>query len=144
MIFWHTTKKGIYVGNISCPTIVLKNYLALSVYVNIYDQSIVNAGYLIGFLLINCLSYADGLVLIVCLSLGLSMILSVCLNFGREHDIKNNSTKSNVITYCYKSFKDIDVRRFVLQGCALPTVSKCKYLGYIITENLITCEGMSR
>ena len=57
----------------------------------------VNAGCIIlGSSLINHLMYADDLVLMAPSSMGLSMLLSVCSEYGIEHDIKYNSTKSNV------------------------------------------------
>ena len=63
----------------------------------------VNAGCIIGAALINHLMYADDLVLLAPSSTGLSILLSVC----SEHDIKYNSTKSNVMMFCCKKFKDI-------------------------------------
>ena len=64
--------------------------------------------------LINHLMYADNLVLLAPSSLGLSMLLSVCSDYGLEHDIKYNSTKSNVMIFCCKKFKDIYMPNFVL------------------------------
>jgi len=42
------------------------------------------------------------------------------------------------MTFCCKTkrFKDIHIPNFVLNGETLPRLSKCKYLGYIITEDL--------
>ena len=69
-------------------------------------------------------------------SMGLSMLLSVCSEYGIEHDIKYNSAKSNVMIYCCKRFKDIHIPNLWLNGETLPRVSKCKYLGHIITKYL--------
>ena len=86
----------------------------------------VNAGCIIGAALINHLMYADDLVLLAPSSMGLSMLLSVCLDYGLEHNIKYNSTKSNVIIFCCKMFKDIHMLNFVLNYEILTTrVNKC-------------------
>ena len=45
------------------------------------------------------LMYADDLVLMALSSMDLSMLLSVCSEYGIEHDIKYNSTKSNVMIF---------------------------------------------
>ena len=76
----------------------------------------VNAGCIICSSLINQLMYADDLVLMAPSSMGLSMLLSVCSEYGTEHDIKYNSTKSNVIIFSCKRFKDIRIPNFVLNG----------------------------
>ena len=85
----------------------------------------VNAGCIIGSSLINHSMYADDLVLMAPSSMGLTILLSVCSEYGIEHDIKYNSTKSNVIFSC-KKLKDIHIPNFLLNGETLPRVSKCK------------------
>ena len=62
----------------------------------------VNAGCIIGAALINHLMYANDIVLLTPSSMGLSMLPSVCSDYGLEHDIKYNSTKSNMIFCCKK------------------------------------------
>ena len=42
----------------------------------------------------------------------------------------------DVSTGCNKKFKDIHIPKFLLNGETLPRVSKYKYLGHIITEDL--------
>ena len=54
----------------------------------------------------------------------------------RIWDIKYNSANSNVMVFCSKRFKDIHISNFMLNCEILPRVSKCKYLGHIITEDL--------
>ena len=63
----------------------------------------VNAGCIIGAAMINHLMYADDLVLLAPSFMGLSMLLSACSDYGLEHDIKYNSTKSNVMIFDAKS-----------------------------------------
>ena len=66
------------------------------------------------------------------------MLLSVCSDYGLEHDIKFNSAKSNIMIFCCKKFKDIHVGlpSFELNDNILPRVNQCKYLGYVITDDL--------
>ena len=71
------------------------------------------------------------------------MLLTVCSEYGIEHDIKYNSTKSNVIFSC-KKLKDIHIPNFLLNGETLPRVSKYTYLGHIITEDLCDNDDTSR
>ena len=104
----------------------------------------VNAGCMIGSSLINHLMYADDLVLMAPSSMGLSTLLSVCSEYGIEHDIKYNSTKSNVMIFFGKQFKYIHIPNFLLNGVTLPRVSKYKYLGHIITEDLCDNGDISR
>ena len=51
--------------------------------------------------------------------------------------------KVTLIFYC-KMFKDIHIPNFVLNGETLPWVSKYKYLGHIITEDLCHSDDISR
>ena len=87
--------------------------------------------------------YADDLVLLAPSSMGLSMLLSVCSDYGLEHDIKYNSTKSNVI-FCCKKFKDIHMPNFMLNDKILTRVNKCKYLGHVLTEDFSDDDDMAR
>ena len=96
----------------------------------------VNAGCIIFSSLINNLMYADDLMLMAPSSMGLSMLLSVCSEYGIEHDIKYNSTKSNVMLF--------SCQNFLLNGETLPMVSKYKYLGHVITEDLCDNDDLSR
>ena len=83
----------------------------------------VSAGCIIGSSLINHLMYADDLVLMAPSSMGLSMLLYVCSEYGIEHDIKYNSTKSNVMIFSCKKFKDIHIPNCLLNGETLSRVS---------------------
>ena len=57
-------------------------------------------------------------------------------DYGLEHDIKFNSSKSNIMIFCCKKYKDIHVPSFELSGNILPRVNQCKYLGHVITDDL--------
>ena len=88
--------------------------------------------------------YADDLVLLAPSSMGLSMLLSVYSDYGLELDIKYSSTKSNVMIFCCKTFKDIHMPNFVLNEEILTRVNKCKYLGQVLTEDLSNDDDMAR
>ena len=72
------------------------------------------------------------------------MLLSVCSEYEIEHDIKYNSTKSNIMIFSYKKFKDVHIPNFLLNGGTLPRVRKYKYLRHIITEDLCDNDDISR
>ena len=44
--------------------------------------------------------------------------------YGLEHDIKYSSTKSNLVIFCCKGFKDIHIPTFVLNYEILTRVNK--------------------
>ena len=90
----------------------------------------------IGTALINNVMYADDLVILAPSHVGLSMLLPVCSDYGLEHDIKFNSAKSNMMIFCCKKFKDIQVPSFELNDNILPRVNQFKYLGHVITDDL--------
>ena len=68
----------------------------------------------------------------------------LCVQNGIEHDIQYNSAKSNAIIVSCKRFKDIHIQNFVLNGETLPRVSKCKYPGHSITEDLCDNDDISK
>ena len=84
---------------------------------------------IIGSSLINHLMYADDLVLMAPSSMGLSMLLSVCSEYGIERDSKYNSTKSNVMIFSCKRFKDIHIPNF----CEM--VKHCQ--GLLVSINIL-------
>ena len=88
--------------------------------------------------------YADDLVLMAPSSMGSSMLLYVCSEYGIEHDIKYNSTKSNVMIFSCKQLKDIHIPNCLLNGETLRRVSKYKYLGHIIIEDLCDNDDITR
>ena len=97
---------SISVTNGVCHGGVLSLYL-FCVYMDDLSKNLnnVNAGCITGAALINHLMYANDLVLLAPSSMGLSMLLSACTDCGLEHDIKYNSTKSNIMIFCCKKFK---------------------------------------
>ena len=142
--------KNIMSNNFSVTNGVRQRGIISPYFVGVYMDDLsnklnnVNAGCIIGSSLINHLMYADDLVLMAPSSMGLTMLLSVYSEYGIEHDIKYNSTKSNVMIFSCKKLKDIHIPNFLLNGETLPRVSKYKYLGNIITEDLCDNDDISR
>ena len=71
----------------------------------------------------------------------------MCSEYGIEYDIKYTSTKSNVMTFSCKRFKDMHIPKLLLNGETLPGISKYKYLGHIITDikrAMVICIGNTR
>ena len=88
--------------------------------------------------------YADDLVLLSPSAMGLSLLLSVCSAYGIEHDIKYNSAKSNVMIFRCNKMKDIRIPNFVLNNVLLTRVTKYKYLGHCISDDLSDDDDMAR
>ena len=76
--------------------------------------------------------------------MGLSLLLSVCSAYGIEHDIKYNSAKSNVIILRCNKMKDIRIPNFELNNVLLTRVTKYKYLGHCISDDLSDDDDMAR
>ena len=104
----------------------------------------IKIGCTIGTTLINHLMYADDLVLLSPSAMGLSLLLSVCSAYGIEHDIKYNSAKSNVVIFRCNKMKDIRIPNFVLNNILLTRVTKYKYIGHCISDDLSDDDDMAR
>ena len=76
--------------------------------------------------------------------MGLSLLLSVCSAYGIEHDIEYNSAKSNVMIFCCNKMKDIHIPNFLLNNVLLTRVTKYKYLGHCISDDLSDDDDMAR
>ena len=85
--------------------------------------------------------YADDLVLLAPSSMGLSMLLSVCSDYGLEHDIKYNSTKSDILLQKVQKYT---YAKLCVKLEILTRVNKCKYLGHVLTEVLSDDDDMAR
>ena len=156
LIFWYTSQtmyvrwnnvisSGFGVSNGVRQGVTLSPYL-VCVYMD--DLSIklndIKVGCTIGTTLINHLMYADDLVLLSPSAMGLSLLLSVCSAYGIEHDIKYNSAKSNVMIFRCNKMKDIRIPNFELNNVLLTRVTKYKYLGHCISDDLSDDDDMAR
>ena len=61
-----------------------------------------------------------------------------------EHGIKYNGAKSNVMIFCCNKMKDIHIPNFVLNNVLLTRVTKYKYLGHCISDDLRGDDDMAR
>ena len=75
--------------------------------------------------------------------MGLSMLVSVYSEYGIEHDIKYNSTKSNVMIFSCKKLKDIHIPNFLLNGETLPSTNILGILSQIYAT-MMTYLGNTR
>ena len=76
--------------------------------------------------------------------MGLSLLLSVCSAYGIEHDIKYNSAKNHVMIFRCNKMKDIRIPNFELNNVLLTRVTKYKYLGHCISDDLSDDDDMAR
>ena len=156
LIFWYTSQtmyvrwnnvissgfgvsNGVRQGGILSPYIFCVYMDDLSIKLNY-----IKVGCTIGTTLINHLMYADDLVLLSPSTIGLSLLLSVCSAYGIEHDIKYNSAKSNVLIFRCNKMKDIRIPNFELNNVLLTRVTKYKYIGHCISDDLRDDDDMAR
>lgn len=95
-----------------------------------------NTGCMIGNTLVNHIMYADDLVVFSPCSAGLQQLLNVCSEYGVVHDMKFNTDKSVVVICRTKEDKCLMFPTFKLAGNNLRVMSKIKYLGHLITDQL--------
>lgn len=99
---------------------------------------------MIGNTLINHFMYADDLALISPSSAGFQHLLNICSDYGVEFDVKYNAKKSVVLICRTKGDKDLCFPLFYLSGQELSVCSKTKYLGHIITDQVLDDDDMYR
>ena len=64
------------------------------------------------------------------------MLLKACEKFGVHHDVKFNAKKSAVMVFRSKTMKDLGLPDLNMYGEKIQEVTKTKYLGHIITNDL--------
>ena len=101
-------------------------------------------GCMVGDKVINHLLYADDLVVLSPYSAGLQQLLRVCSEYGIEYDIKYNSKKSVVMILRTKEDKKLHFPSFYLNDSELTTVTKAKYLGHILRNDLCDDDDIQR
>ncbi|XP_064292154.1 uncharacterized protein LOC135309756 [Plodia interpunctella] len=67
---------------------------------------------------------------------GLRKLLATCEDYAAEHGLKYNSKKSEVLIFKAKNQTPCSVPPVILDGTALQIVTKFKYLGHVVTEDL--------
>ena len=93
---------------------------------------------------INHLFYADDLVLVSPSKRGLQKLISVCETFSKAHSIKFNISKSKVMIFRAKSYKNFDFGDVVLNGVAMEQVSTFKYLGHLLSDDTLDDDDIMR
>ena len=101
-------------------------------------------GCALGKLMVNHLAYADDLVILSPSAKGLQKLLNICSEYGEEHDIMFNHTKMECMSFPVKGRALINVPKVFLNLHLLRWVTKYKYLGTILTDDLSDDSNMLR
>ena len=109
---------------------------------NIYIDDLSSAlntcmtGCLTGNNVINHLMYADDLVLLCPSAAGLQRLLKICELYSDEHAVLYNPKKSAMVICKNEFTKNVMAPIFKINGVNIPEVSKVKYLGHIICNDM--------
>jgi len=87
---------------------------------------------------------ADDLVIMSPYSAGLPQLLRVCSSYGVQLDIKFNAKKSVVMIVKTKEDHKLKCPSFYINDQVLNVVTKVKYLGHIIRNDLIDEDDVQR
>ncbi|XP_026330471.1 uncharacterized protein LOC113237969 [Hyposmocoma kahamanoa] len=93
---------------------------------------------------VNNISYADDMVLLSPSIGGLRKLLRVCEAYAVEHGLKYNVTKSEFMIFKGKNKGPVHVPPLLLNGITIRRVPRFKYLGHILTEELMDDEDIER
>ena len=101
-------------------------------------------GCALGKIMVNHLAYADDLVILSPSAKGLQKLLNICSEYGEEHDIMFNHQKTECMYFPVKGRALINVPKVFLNLHVLRWVTKYKYLGTILTDDLSDDSNMLR
>ena len=93
-------------------------------------------GCALGKTMVNHLAYADDLVILSPSVKGLQKLLNICSEYGEEHDIMFNHTKTECMYFPVKGRALINIPKVFLNAHLLRWVTKYKYLGILLTDDL--------
>ena len=93
-------------------------------------------GCALGKTMVNHLAYADDLVILSPSVEGLQKLLNICSEYGEEHDIMFNHKKPECMYFPVKGRALINIPKVFLNAHLLRWVTKYKYLGIILTDDL--------
>jgi hypothetical protein len=84
----------------------------------------------------NNISYADDMVLLSASVSGLRELIFVCEAYARDHNLKYNTKKSELMIFKSGTKCPTDVPPLTLDGMVLRRVHNCRYLGHVVTDDL--------
>ena len=94
--------------------------------------------------IINHLYYADDLVLIVPSLNGMQKLIIECESFANKYGLKYNDLKSVLLFFKPVGFSLNPFLSMCLNDVPIPIETSCRYLGHIITNNLIDNKDIRR
>ena len=124
---WFCVSNGVKQGGVLSPTL-------FGVYVDGLLDTLKQKGIgcHVGDVFCGGLGYADDLILLVPTFKGLNGVILVCENYASEFNILSNGKKSQLMVI---GKRDVNINVYV-SGEKVETVSKIKYLGNIVTDNI--------
>ncbi|CAG2208135.1 unnamed protein product [Mytilus edulis] len=127
---WFSVEAGVRQGDNLAPTL-------FAVFVDdlVTEINRIGKGINIGTDSLSCLLYADDIVLISDTVDGLQSLLHCVTDWSKTWRLKVNTDKTKIM-HVRKASKPKNDYEFQLNNMTLETVSKYRYLGLVITENL--------
>ena len=98
----------------------------------------------LGKTMVNHLAYADDLFIISLSAKGLQKLLNISSEYGEEHDIMFNHKNTECMYFPVKGRALINAPKVFLNLHLLRWVTKSKYLGTILTDDLSDAFNMLR
>ncbi|CAG9103211.1 unnamed protein product [Plutella xylostella] len=92
----------------------------------------------------NNFSYADDMVLLSPSTGGLVKLLGACEQYAEKHGLKYNVTKSEIMIFKTENKLPQEIPSFLLCKNELNCVTRFKYLGHIVTDDLKDDEDIER
>ncbi|CAG9133925.1 unnamed protein product [Plutella xylostella] len=92
----------------------------------------------------NNFSYADDMVLLSPSTGGLVKLLGACEQYAEKHGLKYNVTKSEIMIFKTENKLPQEIPSFLLCKNQLNRVTRFKYLGHIVTDDLKDDEDIER
>ena len=109
------------------------------------NLSRLNVGPAVGERRLNHFMYADDIALLAISVRGLQKLIDMCTSYGLKFDIKFNPGKTKLLIFRSKKFNDIIFPHIYMNGDLINEVSKVKYLGHWMCNDLSDdCDILNR